>query len=117
MVKTPELAARRACSDSYTRILFLVIARRIIPSEHFLGKCPRDRSLLQLLLGAEGRCVSTSLLATVGRPGMEPGVALAANHLLAVVFLSKKTERRFNDTSPGRPTVARRLVDTHLPSA
>jgi len=40
-------------------------------------------SLLQLLLGAEVGGVSARLLAAIGGPGMEAGVALAADHLVA----------------------------------
>jgi hypothetical protein len=40
-------------------------------------------SLLQLLLGAEVGGVSARLLAAIGRPGVEAGIALPANHLVA----------------------------------
>lgn len=38
------------------------------------------------------------LLAAVGGTGVEAGVALAADHLLAVVLLGQQTEGGLNDT-------------------
>ena len=40
------------------------------------------------------------LLSAVGSPGVEAGVALAADHLVAVVLLSQNPEGRLNDSSP-----------------
>ncbi len=41
--------------------------------------------------------MSARLLAAIGRPGVEAGVALPANHLVAVVLLGQEAERGFND--------------------
>jgi hypothetical protein len=54
-------------------------------------------SLLQLLLGAEVGGVSARLLAAIGRPGVESGVALAADHLVAGLPIKnppKKTQKK-----------------------
>ena len=55
--------------------------------------------LLELLLGADGAGVSALLLATIGGTGVKTCVTLAADHLVAVVFLGQHTERRLNDTT------------------
>ena len=55
--------------------------------------------LLQLLLGSDVRGMATLLLATVSSSRMKPGVALAANHFVRIVFLSQKPQGRFNDTT------------------
>ena len=52
---------------------------------------------LQLLLWAEIVRVSTFRLATVGGTWMQSRVALAADHLVAVVLLRQKTQRRLDD--------------------
>ena len=39
------------------------------------------------------------LLSAVGGPGVEAGVALAADHLVAVVLLSQNPEGRLNDST------------------
>jgi hypothetical protein len=49
--------------------------------------------LLQLLLGAEVGGVSARLLAAIGRPGVEPGVALPADHLVAGLPIKKPTQK------------------------
>ena len=46
-----------------------------------------DNHLLQLLLGSEVVAVAARLLPAVGGPGVQPGVADAADHLVAVVLL------------------------------
>ena len=57
------------------------------------------RKLLQLLLGAELAAVTALLLtAVVGTLG-QTSVALAANHLLAVVLLGEGSEGRLDDSS------------------
>ena len=58
-----------------------------------------DNSLLQLLLGSQVRAVTTGLLPAVGGPGVEPGVALPADHLVAVVPLGQDTQGRLDDSS------------------
>ena len=55
--------------------------------------------LLQLLLGSEVVAVSARLLPAVGGPGVEPGVAHAADHLVAVVLLGKNPQRWLDDSS------------------
>jgi hypothetical protein len=59
----------------------------------------QSRSLLQLLLGSEVGGVSTCLLAAVGGPGVEPGVALPADHLVAVVLLGQQTQGGLDNSS------------------
>jgi len=44
--------------------------------------------------------VTALLLSAVGGPGVEAGVALAADHLVAVVLLSQNPEGRLNDATP-----------------
>lgn len=58
-----------------------------------------SNSLLQLLLGTQVVGVSTLLLATVGGTRVQTSVALAADHLVAVVLLSQDSQRRLNDTT------------------
>ncbi|GAO45925.1 hypothetical protein G7K_0171-t1 [Saitoella complicata NRRL Y-17804] len=60
---------------------------------------PCAQPLLKLLLGAELGGVTTSLLAAVGGTGRETGVALAADHLVAVVLGSQSLKRGLNDTT------------------
>ena len=55
--------------------------------------------LLELLLGAEHVGVAALLLAAVDRSGMQASVALAADHLLAIVLPGKHSQGRLNDTS------------------
>jgi hypothetical protein len=50
-------------------------------------------SLLQLLLGAEVGGVSARLLAAIGGAGVEPGVALPADHLVAGLPIKKPTQK------------------------
>ena len=59
----------------------------------------KQDNLLQLLLGSEVGAVTTGLLPTVGGPGVEPGVALPADHLVAVVPLGQDTEGGLDDSS------------------
>lgn len=42
--------------------------------------------------------MSALLFAAISRSGMETSVALAADHLVAIVFLSQNTEGRFDNT-------------------
>lgn len=58
-----------------------------------------NNSLLQLLLGAEVVGVSTLLLAAVGCSGVKTGIALSADHLVAVVLHGQNTEGGLNDTT------------------
>lgn len=55
--------------------------------------------LLQLLLGAQVVRMAALGLTAISSPGVQPGVAFTANHFVAVVFLCKNTQRRFNDTT------------------
>ena len=55
--------------------------------------------LLQLLLGSEVVAVSALLLPAVDGPGVEPGVAHAADHLVAVVLLGQDPQGRLDDSS------------------
>lgn len=54
--------------------------------------------LLQLLLGAQVVGVATLLLTAVGRSRVQTSIALATDHLVAVVLLSQDTERWLDDT-------------------
>ena len=54
-------------------------------------------SLLQLLLGADVAGVPALLLAAIGGPRVKTGVALAADHLVAVVLLGQDAQGRFDD--------------------
>ena len=56
-------------------------------------------SLLQLLLGSEVVAMSTLLLPAVDGPGMEPGVAHAADHLVAVVLLGQDPQAGLDNSS------------------
>ena len=56
--------------------------------------------LLELLLGSEVVAVAARLLPAVGGPGVEPGVALPADHLVAVVPLGQDTQGGLDDSSP-----------------
>ena len=55
--------------------------------------------LLELLLGAEHVGVPALLLAAIDGPGVQAGVALSADHLLAVVLPRQHSQGRLNDTS------------------
>ena len=44
--------------------------------------------------------MATGLLPAVGGPGVEPGVALPADHLVAVVPLGQDTQGGLDDSSP-----------------
>merc|ERR1719495_2920641 len=57
-------------------------------------------SLLELLLWPDVGCVPTGLLAAVGGPGVEPGVAHPADHLVAVVLLGQDPQARLDDSTP-----------------
>uniref|UniRef100_A0A2M3ZMK6 Putative ubiquitin/40s ribosomal protein s27a fusion n=1 Tax=Anopheles braziliensis TaxID=58242 RepID=A0A2M3ZMK6_9DIPT len=55
--------------------------------------------LLQLLLRAQVVGVATLLLTAVCRSRVQTSIALATDHLVAVVLLSQDTERRLDDTT------------------
>lgn len=57
-------------------------------------------SLFELLLGPDVVGVAALLLPAVGRPGVEAGVALAADHLVAVVLLGEDPQGGLDHTSP-----------------
>jgi len=57
------------------------------------------QGLLQLLLGADVGGVTTCLFTAVGRPGVEASVALAADHLVAVVLLGQNAKRGLDHTA------------------
>merc|ERR1712122_137611 len=59
----------------------------------------RRQHLLQLLLGADVGGVPTGLFAAVGSTGVQPGIALPADHLVTVVLLGKKPERGLDDST------------------
>ena len=44
--------------------------------------------------------MTTSFLPAVGSPGVKPGIALPAYHLVTVVFLGQDTERGLYHTTP-----------------
>merc|ERR1712126_502906 len=50
-------------------------------------------------LWAQVACVAALLLSAVGGARVHSGVALAADHLVAVIFLCQHTERRLNDAT------------------
>jgi hypothetical protein len=58
-----------------------------------------ENRLFELLLRAELVGVTTLALAAVGSTGRETGVALAADHLVAVVLRCESLQRRLNDTT------------------
>merc|ERR1712002_387440 len=60
---------------------------------------PASCILLQLLLGAKVVGVSAASLPAIGGSWWEPGVAFAANHLLAVVLLGQHAEGRLDDAT------------------
>ena len=70
--------------------------------------------LLQLLLGSQVRGVATSLLTAVGSPGVEPGVALPADHLVTVVLLGQDTKRGLNDSSTQTQHLRINVVSVYL---
>lgn len=59
----------------------------------------RCKHLFKLLLGAQIVGVSTLGFSAIGGPGMETGIALAADHLVAVVFHCQNTQRWLNNTT------------------
>jgi len=63
------------------------------------GRHARLDGLEAHLLRAQLVCVAALLLAAVGRLGMQAGVALATDHLLAVVLACKDHERRLDNTA------------------
>jgi len=69
------------------------------------------RRLLELLLGADAARATALLLAAVGRARVQAGVALATDHLVAVVLLRQHAQRRLNDTTAQtQHQVQRRLL-------
>ena len=70
----------------------------VLASRNLLA-CSWVCSLLQLLLGSQLGGVTTCLLTAVGSPGVEPGVALPADHLVAVVLLGQQTQGGLDDSS------------------
>ena len=79
---------------------YLVTKLLSIKSISRLDKSPLTASSLQFLLRSEVAGVSTGLLPAVGSPGMKPGIALPADHLVTVVLLSKKTEGGLDHSTP-----------------
>lgn len=59
----------------------------------------KPRPLLQLLLGPQIIGMSTLLLPTICRTWMQPGVALAANHLVTIILLGQDPERGLDDAA------------------
>ena len=60
---------------------------------------PFRKPLLQLLLGAQLRAVTTLALTAVCRTRRQTGVALTADLLLTVVLAGQHLERGLNDTT------------------
>ena len=60
---------------------------------------PFRKPLLQLLLGAQLRAVTTLALTAVRRTRRQTGVALTADLLLTVVLAGQHLERGLNDTT------------------
>lgn len=56
--------------------------------------------LLQLLLRSQIVGVSTLCFSTIGRPLMQPSVALTTDHLVAVVLLREDLQRRLDYSTP-----------------
>lgn len=69
------------------------------PPKPFVNASTEASRLLELLLWAELVGVSALLLAAVGCARWETGVALAANHLVAVELGSKGLEGWLDDTT------------------
>merc|ERR1712156_795897 len=68
-----------------------------MPSVAQTSKTPSNLlRLLELLLGPDVGSVSARLLPAVGGPGMEAGVALAADHLVRVVLLRQQAQGRLD---------------------
>lgn len=65
---------------------------------HFFGEMKMKCLILDLLLGAEVVSVATLGLAAVGSTRVKTGIALAADHLVTVVFHGQNTERWLNGT-------------------
>merc|ERR1719330_214081 len=80
------------------------------PRESLLWSTGRS---LELLLRAEHVRVAALLLAAIHRPSVEAGVALAANHLVAIVLARQDGERWLNDasTKPKHKVQRRLLLD------
>ena len=57
-------------------------------------------SLLQLLLRSQLAGVPAGLLPAVSCPGVKPGVALPADHLVTVVLLGQQAKGGLNDPTP-----------------
>ena len=75
------------------------LAASLVCNTHMVTIEQSAKQLLQLLLGAEVAAVTALLLtAVVGTLG-QTGVALAANHLLAVVLLGESSKRGLDDSS------------------
>merc|ERR1719225_1709157 len=53
-----------------------------------------------LLLSSEVAGMTTCLLPTIGGPGVQPGIALPADHLVAVILLGKDTEGGLDYPTP-----------------
>ena len=73
---------------------------------------PKEREQDQRRKLGQERGGRTLLLAAVGGTGRKTGVALAADHLVAVRGLGEETERRLDDTTTeavDRPTSQRSL--------
>merc|ERR1719273_2669529 len=66
--------------------------RRLFISEE--NKADKQDNLLQLLLGPQVGAVTTGLLPTVGGPGVEPGVALPADHDKVTLIKPKKKRKK-----------------------
>merc|ERR1719188_1205957 len=64
-----------------------------------LSPYSQPHSLLQLLLRAEHVRVAALLLAAIHGASVQPGVALAADHLLAIVLARKHGQRGLDDTT------------------
>ena len=80
------------CSTTQRSICEPIAQRQMQP-------LPNSYRLFQLLLRAELVGVTALLLAAVGGTRGKAGVALAADHLLAVVLGSQGLERGLNDTT------------------
>ena len=79
---------------------YLVTKLLSIKSISRLDKSPLTASSLQFLLRSEVAGVSTGLLPAVGSPGMKPGIALPADHLVTVVLLGKHAEGGLDHPTP-----------------
>jgi hypothetical protein len=67
--------------------------------------------LLDLLLGSQLRCPPARLFAAVHSPRVHAGIALAANHLVLVIFACQDEQRRLdNSTTQAQDQVQRALL-------